>query len=463
MQVRQHMWMLLAGLFLAGCGAAAAPVAVFEGAVVPTRQPTPEVRVAATGELGFVFPAVVGGEISLGDDVSGFIDADNYAHSYRFEGLAGQRIDVSMGGEGTLDTYLILIGPNGREIARNDDRSPTSRDAQLRNIDLEESGTYTVVAAVWRQRYTLDSGNFRLEITEAQPGDSSATPRTKFISYGVTQFEDISDRSFWDAYTFLGEAGDVVDISMFAEDGENPDASLALTDGYGNEIAHNEDINPLSTFDAAIFDYVLPYTGYYTVIATRYAGKEGTTEGNYELTVDLVDQIETDDTVVAYRDANQSVSIFDGPNMGLRDFGYFVGDTIEINMDEVEQIDIPIQTILTFYLPPTAEGVAAATLDLVDCDTLGTDFEAIGPINIYHDVIDGRINSDTPYAPSDEAELLGQIEDCDVLDITGFIENSYEMGVERVQFRLIPETNAVNDLEDMVVFLNPRIEIELKP
>lgn len=464
MQVRQHVIIALLGLLLAGCGAAATPVAVFEEAVIPTRQPTPTpVPMPVAADVGVVFPAAQGGTLTLGSDVNGFIDGDNYAQVYTFEGLAGQRIDVSMSGAGDLDTYLIMIGPDGREITRNDDRSQRSTDAELRDVNLEDNGTYTIVATVWRQRYTLQAGNYRLQLREAQPSGAPPSPRTTFISYGVTQYETITNESYWDAFTFRGEAGDVVDISMFAEDGIDPDGSLALTDSYGNELAHNDDLNPLNTLDALIFDFVLPYTGYYTVVASRYGGKFGVSTGNYELTVDRVDQIAVDRLAFGYRDANQSVSLLDAPDTALNDAGYFVGDTFEIDLNGVELLDVPIQAVLTFYLPPITGEVAGATLDLTDCDTNGSAFAAIAAIDVFADEIDERITADTSYAPSAQAERLGTLTDCDMVDVTDLVVESYAAGMGRLQFRLIPQATVANNTDDLVVFLAPRLMIELEP
>ena len=53
---------------------------------------------------------------------------------------------------GNLDPVLIVLNPDGREIARNDDASPQSLDSRIENLLLDEDGEYMVVATRFRQQ-----------------------------------------------------------------------------------------------------------------------------------------------------------------------------------------------------------------------------------------------------------------------------------------------------------------------
>ena len=93
--------------------------------------------------------------------VVGQISDVNVFDTYSFTGTAGQRVIISNTSTApTLDTKLFLIGPNGLQVAENDDggvEGTTVRrsDAIIANFVLPETGSYTIVAT----RYaTIDGG-----------------------------------------------------------------------------------------------------------------------------------------------------------------------------------------------------------------------------------------------------------------------------------------------------------------
>jgi hypothetical protein len=109
--------------------------------------------------------------ITLNVPVFGQITDTNTFNVYTFEGTAGQRVTVSsIATSPTLDTKLFLIGPNGLQLAENDDSgvvSPTVRrtDAIIANVLLPENGTYTVVATRYAMTFGNTVGGYSLTVT----------------------------------------------------------------------------------------------------------------------------------------------------------------------------------------------------------------------------------------------------------------------------------------------------------
>lgn len=83
-------------------------------------------------------------------------------------------------------------------------------------------------------------------------------------------------------YTFVAEAGTVIDIEMAATAASDLDSLVRLVDESGTILAENDDFDG---FDSRINAFVLPQTGVYTIVATRFANSP--TVGQFELTLAL--------------------------------------------------------------------------------------------------------------------------------------------------------------------------------
>lgn len=103
----------------------------------------------------WVVPAAAqdGGSLVLGETVMGELSAEAPEMTYTFEGEAGQVVQIQMvvDWESMLDPSLVLLGPDGMELAANDDFS--GLDAMI-VMELPTAGTYSVVAM--RSDYSLD-------------------------------------------------------------------------------------------------------------------------------------------------------------------------------------------------------------------------------------------------------------------------------------------------------------------
>lgn len=95
--------------------------------------------------------------ISYGETATGAIDADDptgYRGNYEpvtFEGSAGDVVTIDMVSED--DPYLILLDPDGNEIARNDDAF--GLNSRIARHTLPTDGEYTIVATSFGDRDTF--------------------------------------------------------------------------------------------------------------------------------------------------------------------------------------------------------------------------------------------------------------------------------------------------------------------
>lgn len=93
----------------------------------------------------------------LGPNASILPSDGSLYQEYTFAAQAGQTITLSLESP-DFDTYLILLDPNGRKIAENDDASPTTPNSQLA-ITLPRSGRYRAIVNAYdrsgRGRYRL--------------------------------------------------------------------------------------------------------------------------------------------------------------------------------------------------------------------------------------------------------------------------------------------------------------------
>ena len=110
--------------------------------------------------------------IESGQNLTGVISAENPFDVYRFNGIAGESVTISMlGATQTLDTNLYLISPGDRQIAANDDADPVLLGASGRKTDslisgfvLTENGPYTIIATRYANQYGGTLGVYSLTL-----------------------------------------------------------------------------------------------------------------------------------------------------------------------------------------------------------------------------------------------------------------------------------------------------------
>ncbi len=127
---------------------------------------------------------------------------------YQFSGVAGQRVSfaVTAANQAALDTYLLLVGPNGQVVAENDDAVSGSFDSRIPAsgfFTLPQTGTYTVEVT---SCFAGQIGNYTLT---AQRQKNASTPGQFRPSNGFVYVRNTNDTGFADREFFYGVASDV--------------------------------------------------------------------------------------------------------------------------------------------------------------------------------------------------------------------------------------------------------------
>ncbi|MCP2732447.1 trypsin-like peptidase domain-containing protein [Limnofasciculus baicalensis] len=237
------------------------------------QNPTPSNREPQTLALN---SPVINGKLGPGSNV---LPVDNsFFDLYAFQGRVGQRVEIDMIGQ-EIDPYLILLDPNGNDLAQDDD-SGGGNNARIA-ITLPETGTYLLIANSYQAR---QAGTYKLRTqgTATATSGGNSVSQERFIlreegnlGYGSSVLP--SDGSLFNLHTFEGTAGESVTISAVSADF---DTYVALLDSNGNLIGENDDAsenNPNATLTIT-----LPRTGRYGVIVNSY---DKTGRGQYVLTV----------------------------------------------------------------------------------------------------------------------------------------------------------------------------------
>ncbi|NJK66025.1 MAG: trypsin-like serine protease [Microcoleus sp. CSU_2_2] len=203
---------------------------------------------------------------------SSILPADNsFFDLYSFEGKAGQQITIEMKSQ-EIDPYLILLGPNQREIAQDDDGAG-SKNARI-TVRLPADGTYTLLA---NSNEARRSGAYTLELKASAPTSPSRAilqEEGALVAGGPVLR---SDNSLYREYTFEGRSGQSVTISI---ESREFDPYVALFGPNGRLVAEND--NASDSTKNAFLSVTLPATGRYRVIVNAY---DASGRGRYTLTV----------------------------------------------------------------------------------------------------------------------------------------------------------------------------------
>lgn len=114
--------------------------------------------------------------IAVGSTVSGVITNAAPARAYTFQGTAGSTVNINLQAQsGSLDTYLVLLGPDNTPLTSNDDRDETTTDAGF-SRSLSVDGTYTVIATRYGLTIGGTEGEYTLSVTTQAAGET-VTPQ----------------------------------------------------------------------------------------------------------------------------------------------------------------------------------------------------------------------------------------------------------------------------------------------
>jgi hypothetical protein len=205
---------------------------------------------------------------------------------------------------GDLDPLLIVLGPDGVEVARNDDAEATisnsSFDAQIVGFTAAQSGTYTVRATRYQEDRGQSSGSFELSATAATPGSTA----TNDLPNGGGQIVDglqvgpavavggsVTGQIGGEVYGVLHDielrAGQTIAVTMVNTSGDL-DPQVLIYNANGTFLSYNDDAAvPVgnNALNAEITGFTAQAAGMYQIVASRYDLDEGTSTGGYELRV----------------------------------------------------------------------------------------------------------------------------------------------------------------------------------
>ncbi len=225
--------------------------------------------------------------LTYGAVISGEIRNGQPRVEYTFEGQAGDRVTIRLNAvDATLDPLVILLAPDGQEIARDDD-SGGNLNALIDSILLTREGTYTVIATRFEERQGASQGRFELHLEgilvsqPEAPGAGGSSGQAIALSLGQTVAGAVSNEAVATFYFFQASAGTTVQITMVTTSG-NLDPFLALLDASQSLVASDDDSGGNRN---ARLVYTIPVDGLYYIVATRFELLEGTTAGDYLLTL----------------------------------------------------------------------------------------------------------------------------------------------------------------------------------
>ncbi len=124
------------------------------------------------------------------------------------------------------------------------------------------------------------------------------TGQAQAIAYGDTVRGSITAETPVMRYRFEGRAGDIIGIRMNTLSG-SLDPYLVLLDETGARVAENDDDPQESTLNAYLRRLTLPRAGVYTILATRYGEQIGTTIGDFELKLEILETEPAEDATPA--------------------------------------------------------------------------------------------------------------------------------------------------------------------
>lgn len=207
------------------------------------------------------------------DRNSNVLESDNsYFDVYTFDVQQGQNITVEMISN-ELNAYLILLDPNGQDIAQDDDSGNGSNARLVATAPL--SGQYTVLANSYA---TGEVGNYQLQVSAGASSNASSgllLQEEGYLGQGSLILQ--SDGSLYQVHDFFGEAGQQVTIVM---ESNEFDTYLILIGPNEEVIEQNDDVSP-NNLNSAI-TLTLPASGTYRAIANAY---DSTGRGRYSIRV----------------------------------------------------------------------------------------------------------------------------------------------------------------------------------
>ncbi|MCB9456476.1 MAG: pre-peptidase C-terminal domain-containing protein [Anaerolineaceae bacterium] len=389
--------------------------------------------------------------------VNGTLDDSHFVAIYTLSGQADETYNIAMTGtSGDLDPLLVILGPDGRELVRNDDETTNSRNSYIGGLRLPQTGNYTIIATRFEQRSGVSQGNYQLIVTGASPSAPQSGVFAQPINYNQTVQGTVSNVLYEQTYVFRGNRGDTVSVRMSAASGDL-DTLVLIQDDMGENLAYNDDDPNSGTSDSFIRPLLLTEDGFYTIVATRYQRSTGESAGGYNVQLILERPAQPNDPPSFYgylNPRNSGTLQGNGTN--------FLGNILAGDGSDDTTSDMKYTAMLSFDLPPLEPGksVGNAVLDLEGCAVYGAGFGGLGTMRVYSDSFRDIDSASIDSFP--DAVEITVLNSCQIVDVTPMIERAYQRGGQPVQFRIAFDRVITNNQDDFVYFTDPRLLIRLR-
>ncbi len=165
--------------------------------------------------------------LRINEPIEGRLEENAPVQYYPFNGRAGSfaRVEVTVEGLGFIP-LLLLVDPEGREIARSDRFNRLRRTVILDNIPLSETGTYTLV--VTSTPTSPDRfGNYTITAQRGIDAETNAAILSQAVNLGDTITADFTRIDQQRVYTFYVDEAVEILLDMEIADG-NLEPVLAL-------------------------------------------------------------------------------------------------------------------------------------------------------------------------------------------------------------------------------------------
>jgi hypothetical protein len=198
------------------------------------------------------------------------------ADIWLFEGQQGDQVTATLVGEGVLvslvSTHWHIADTTGTpEVLAS--AYASERAAQLDRFPLPASGPYALMV----QDIDAAGGSYELVLSAEQP---AAVP-TQPAKADQTLTGAVGEGQHIDGWTFAGEKGGLVTISVVPDSRSLLSAEAMLVSSTGTVLVRSE-ID--ATAEAEIAPFLLPYDDTFVIYVTRTLGQDGKSWGRYDLT-----------------------------------------------------------------------------------------------------------------------------------------------------------------------------------
>ncbi len=210
--------------------------------------------------------------LNYGDDLTATISEEGEKDTYKFNGTAGNIIQIRMRGLSQgVDGCFQLIDPAGNIVAQDCDDGGI---VQVSGIQLSMSGTYSLEA---KDHNDNDTGEYGLSLELLNGMDG-----VQMISCGTDLIDEFTSWTEVKQYGLSVLAGDQIMVQMRGVE-TNIECKLQMLDLEGNIVAEQNTLSGL----AIISDYTIPNSGIYKIAAFDGNGND---LGKFGLSVQLLNQ-----------------------------------------------------------------------------------------------------------------------------------------------------------------------------